>query len=1189
MKNRINELARGTFNEEVAAIHFSENEIKMQLNAADSYNGELRIYSEDDRKIRGIVYSDNVYVNVMNPEFGNEDNLIGYKVDTLGTVVGEEISGKFYVVSDAGEYVIPYTFTVGTSYVPSEIGELKNLFHFTNYVQSDYEKALALFKSPRFSDIFLEGDMELQALYRSLVRGQDARVGLEEFLVAIHKKARIILTVEGRSVTFADVSEVIEGKVLVRKDTWGYVQIKARSDSEFIILPNMEFDTDSFKDNVCEVKYSIDPTKLHAGNNFGRIRIISDGVSFNYEITVVNPGISEKESYFAVKKAKYALVCEYLNFRMKKINAKEWINNTLEYIDKIRANGDNDVFVRLAEAQVFLADGKDTKAKWLIDSCKEEVLLDASKNIPAYCYYLYVNSLYNKDRLGALRVMEKIRDIYDSECDDWRILWMLFYLDDENDKNKSLKLIRLKEQYYKGCTSPVMYLETAAILDEMPMLFRVLDEFEMQVINFASKNGLLSKKTADYVSNMIKSEKNITIPIINVLINLYKAFESDDLLKILCEALIRGGLIDPKYFEWLRLGVEKEFKITMLYEYYIASINTGDMTPLPKPVLMYFMYKNDADYRTKAYVYANVTYNRRQDPKMYESYKKDIEIFAREQLVRGKINENLTIIYSAIFSDSFNVKMTNDENALRNLPGIIFCYKLQCSMMGVSNCIVCHKECNSEVVYPVVNGIAYIQLYTKDALIILETMDGKRYIKNSLYSLTRLLDEDGYLDILQGLYETNPYVALYFSRKYLLAHKAGADVNRIYLAVLKNKEVTLNYKAELSRLLIDYYYDEGEVSDSLATFITLSYNLKLYRRYRVRLVEVMIAAGDFLSAREYIREFNVYPENVKKVIKLATKLITKEGYEEDALINKLTFICFKNARFDERVMTYLIENFNFDTENMVKLYEYSQGYKLDRRDFSERIIAQALFTRAYNRNIYDIFEDYYNHGGRSRISEAYINYNCYNYFVKGIAINENIFRLIRYQIDNGDEVLNVCKLALLYYYSEKEELDAVEKTLAEDLLLYFARRNICFAFYKSFQGRITIPYEIADKTFVEYRTSPDSRVTIHYMYEGDDEKDGYTIEDMNNVFEGIFVKSFVLFYGRSVSYYITEVDSPMEDVIESKTLIGENINARSTEGRYDAINDILAAYDLKDMETMKKLLRSYNVRNYVTNNIFKQM
>lgn len=1182
MKNRINRLARGVYDYEVPEIQITETSINEAVRADDVFTGEVRIFTTDGMNVRGIVYSDNPYVSVVNSSFTAGDNLIQYKVDAVGLFAGEVIEGCFEVVSDAGEFRIPYRFSVSQGGVPSEIGPLRNMFHFANYVQTEYEKALKLFVSPGFKDTFIGSDARLVSLYDGLIRSKDVRTSVEEFLVATKKKASINLTVDTDIKTYDNVSEDLEDKITITKDNWGYVKLKASADQDFIRLAANNIDSDSFIGNIYELVFHIDAAKLHAGKNFGRIYITTDRKQLVCDVVVSNSGIENRESRRTLKLAKLRLVEEYISFRTKKISVRTWIDESKKHIETIRKIDDSECFYKLAMAHIFLADKKETQAKWLIDSVKDEVTAGKENNMPVYCYYLYVTSMLNKDRLFAIKAMEQIKGYYETKYDDWKILWVLLYLDDENDRNKTLKLIRLKEQYYKGCTSPIMYLEACMILNDTPGYLRVLDEFEIQAISFGCRHQIFNKKAADYITGMLKNEKNITRPMIEILMGLYETFENDEILLTLCEVLIRKECIGAQYFPWYRLGVMKEFKVTKLYEYYIQCIDTGVMEELPKPILLYFMYNSSVDYKAKAYVYANVTFNRINSPAMFENYRKIIADFAREQLKLGHISDNLALIYSNVLTKD----MLNEDNIMQ-LPKILFTYKVVCESDNISRIIVKHRESNTETVYPVNDGIAYVQMYTKEAVLIFETVDNVRYINDIPHRLLRLLDEENYLDSIYPLYEDNQNVAFYFAEKYLTVREVKNEAKAVYFAVLKNPCADSGFKTDIIKLLTDDYYDAFDIDSQYNNLLAAAKDVRLPRGYRVKLLEILISNGEYERAYNYIKAKNVYPDNAKRIYRLTTKLIA-EGHD-DVIIQKLSDMCFRNRKYDDTVLSYLISHYNKSTEEMLELWRAASNFSSDLYDLSERIIAQSLFTRVYNKNVYEVFEEYYNHGANERVVEAFISYNCYNYFVRQTLINEDILKIAEHRYQYGMEVLPICKMALLLYYSRLDELNDKQILNAGKIMEELVSDDMYFEFYKEFVGKIVLPYNVIDKSYVEYRTYPDSKVTIHYIYENEDGRKGYTVEEMKNVYEGIFVKPFVLFYGQAVQYYITEQRRGSENVTESRRLVNRTINPTQTDSRYEAINDILASCELQDVMTTRKLVHGYAVREYITEEMFKPL
>ena len=66
---------------------------------------------------------------------------------------------------------------------------------------------------------------------------------------------------------------------------------------------------------------------------------------------------------------------------------------------------------------------------------------------------------------------------------------------------------------------------------------------------------------------------------------------------------------------------------------------------IPASVLMYLNYKNTLNEDELAYLYANVIYNKSEHMKIYHEYAPTMEDFMESMIMKGKVNDDLTVIY----------------------------------------------------------------------------------------------------------------------------------------------------------------------------------------------------------------------------------------------------------------------------------------------------------------------------------------------------------------------------------------------------------------------------------------------------------------------------------------------------------------------------------------------------------------
>ena len=196
-------------------------------------------------------------------------------------------------------------------------------------------------------------------------------------------------------------------------------------------------------------------------------------------------------------------------------------------------------------------------------------------------------------------------------------------------------------------------------------------------------------------------------------------------------------------------------------------------------------------------------------------------------------------------------------------------------------------------------------------------------------------------------------------------------------------------------------------------------------------------------------------------------------------------------------------------------------------------------------------------------------------------------RIERLAVENVP-LQDVCKLAYLRYYATEKKAD---EEVNPEVAVYFLKgllgQGIFFPFFKEYEELLPDMYQFSDKTMLEYRTVPGTRCVVHYRLDTDVQNEYKSIE-MMATYAGIFVASFVLFFGEQLQYYITEEGKDKSEVAtESGTISKSDIIKDSSGGRYNLINDIMIGETLQDYETVDRLLQEYYQKKNVCDRLFK--
>lgn len=1182
MREQINRYARGTFEYDVSAIRLNENRIHGIVDLNRGYEGKISFDEVHGRPIKGVVYSSNDKVVLRTGTFSGEKIELPYYVKCNGTMSEADIIGEFCIVSNAGEYVVPYSFTITAGSFDTTIGQIRTLEQFTELYMENPAEAAEIFEAADFKDVFIGSDLKLRNAYDCIIKGQDVHCNVEEFLVCAHQKNRIKYSIQTPNITYNDCTENFKDSVIFERDGFGYSRVFVRTDCDFIKLERSIIDSDMFIGNQCELQYIIDVAALHEGWNLGRIFFETSGGRHEYKVSARQKdetGSNQRKN--EIKHLDAELMAIYISFRTHKINVSEWTRDSGIVLEKIRELEDTNPFYRLAQAQLDIVSHNEEKAKELIEDVKDEIEPRNPEEFPLYCYFIYINTLYNKDRAYSKRAAAVVRECYNIN-EDWRILWTLLFMDEELEQNPSLKLLRLKEQFNKGCTSPVIYIEACNILNANVGLLRVLNSFETNVLLFGAANGILNEKLTDMAVEMLLGKRTATRTHIKLLETFYNLSGDVKILTCLCKLFIRMGEVGKKVLPYYEKAIENELKITQLFEYYIMSRDREDMSPLPKMLLMYFGYNNELDYRQKSYLYANIIYNRDENIQVYQAYLSQIQMFVERQLMAGHINNELAKIYSHIA----NPDVINNENA-GQISEIYFTYKVECRNPFAKGVIIRHKESRSEKEYSFVSGVAYVRIYTEDAAVIIVDNEDRRYAAGMDYTITRLLDNN---DMMQLCLQNDPglvHVKMSFCDRIIRYPQKRMDAVEFITGMIDMPEINKYYRDCLVSYVIDYYYDNYD-ADGFDEFVEKVRFDRMSDCDVTKLVEIYITEGRYKEAFRLIEKYCAGYIIPKRLAKLCQKTITEIPVTNEMLI-KYTYDAFDNGYADENMIDFLSKYYNGPTGNMVKLWRKASMFDFDTYDLEERIIAQMLFTHNCSEDIYEIFENYYAKGPKDRVVEAYLSYHAYRYFVHLIDVDESVFDMIEVSLENEGNLANICKIALLKFYVTKDSLNEFRKETASALVRELSRKALVFPFFRELKKFITLPFDINDKTMIEYRANPSDKIIIHYEVMSSEEGKKYVSEEMTNVYEGIFVKQFVMFYGEGLRYYISKETDEGEEVLENRTIENTETNPEKSVSRYEKINDMIECNGIKDRETMLKLMHSYAVTDCVTRQLFKPL
>ena len=332
---------------------------------------------------------------------------------------------------------------------------------------------------------------------------------------------------------------------------------------------------------------------------------------------------------------------------------------------------------------------------------------------------------------------------------------------------------------------------------------------------------------------------------------------------------------------------------------------------------------------------------------------------------------------------------------------------------------------------------------------------------------------------------------------------------------------------------------------------------------------------------ETVRKYGIENYGEEEIMGLCSRTIRENNYECDDFLTYVCFEMFKRKQFDRVILTYLANYYCGATTDMKLLWREAREYEVHTQKLAERIITQMLFSEELFGEV-PIFEEYYEEGAYFRLQQAYLAYMSREYVVEERRMSRSIIDIICKEYEKGEETIDICKIAVLKYYSTREYTTTVRKTLKK-FLQELCGKQIYFPFFLAYEKEWLIELQLWDKTLIEYKGQKGSRVMLYYQLQKENsEAVDYATEVLTPMYENLYVKKFVLFSNERLKYYFKETIDGNTYRSDKECCMKDAVFGES--GRYGRLNDILLSEGSEKEEKMK----AYAQEDAIAAHMFEQ-
>lgn len=1247
-------------------LEFSCQSIEFTVRPGENCEGSFKIYA-DHKKTDCRIYSTDTRMRLINVGFDGNGFCVDYCFESGCVESGSLIKGEFVIISNCGEYSIPYNINVQRSRLQSSLGPVKNLFHFTNLAQTDWDEAVELFYSPEFEYILHKNDKSAYMAYKGLSRNYGNNQNVEEFLIETNKKTAIIYDFDAEGFMLEDIEDNTYRTITIKRNTWGYSDITVDIYGEFITAGKTRITSGDFLDNICYFDFDIDATRLHKGNNIGKLVFSDSCNTYTVPVEILMESMDETRKLLRERQTKLVEATKaVIDMKLHKISYDTWIKKTLDIFDGFDNMRDDDLKARLFSIQMLLARERYNEAGWQLNYMEEDAL-DKKTDVTLRCYYLYLTTLINHDEGYAAQICDEIKTIYANNPDNWWTGWFALHLDEACAGEPQEKWKFMELMYDNGCHSPLLYCEAFLTLQANPKLLYRLEDFEQQVLLFGARKRMLKQEIVDQIQYLAVRKESYSPVLYIILSRVYNVNRSAQTIAAICHTLILGDRREEGCHIWYALGVENMVRVTKLYEYYMMSLDTdsinlfkgghnqGDKFEIPKTVLLYFAYQSTLDYKKNAFLYAYILKNAQKYPDLEKSYRIAIEKFAYSQIREGHINENLSYIYDRVVDP----QMLDNDTAYAFAP-LLFMHKITVSNPRIKTLVVIHEKIIGESTYPVNDGVCMVPIFGHEYKLFLQDEYGNRYTQSVGYKNRQLMEEDRFLDCVRECMNGRLSFDIYLceiDKNYVTINASNV---RRFKNLVDSMQVAESFKKEIRTKLLRYYYDNDMIGE-LDAFLEEVEADHMEPGERAEFIRYLISRGMFDKAYLWVKEYGLGGVDSKMLARLISKSISVREYDYDEFLVNVSYYIYRSMKYDEKILEYLLIHYEGRLIDLRNLWKSAIELELDTTGIMYRILKQILYTNVVIQEKDRLLLDYaQTPDADGKLINTMLMNTAYDYFVNGAVVDNGVFELIYRRYNNG-ELDDICiRLCLLKFWSENPSCiegamegamegaveadidgaggtnakkadngkgkgiaagtvpdiasgivsdivsDIVPVEAVEDILQEFLAKEIYFPFYQRLALYIPRLHYFRNRVFIQYQTDTDCTVRIHYSYEDAADSDGsaadgqassYKIDEMKEMYDGIHVASFRLFYGETLQYYITEsyineAGEEEETVTQSDTLFGSDHTERMERerlmnGRFALLNDIIMSRTLKDETTARQLTMDYVFEDFSARRLFR--
>ena len=1213
----------------MSGLIFSTEELNMTVDEGRMADGFITVRHDQGRSFEGVVHAGGICMECPQPRFGSGSGSFSWRFTARNLKEGDRVNGFFRIISNQGEYKIPYHVLVRRPGKEEEEPAGDQPDSFLDLARVDWYRAAELFRSPDFEKTLT--DPHHRALWRGLVRSSSADSALEQFLTRALGKAPVSFEADSKSLDaqllgrgYTVRQRQADYALKVRRSGWGHTRLRVSVSGDFISVPRTLYEGNAFTENELTILVTVHIARLHAGSNYGEILLTWGGGEIKIPVNIRYSCRREGDSSprREIRSCLFMLTDNWQDYACGRIGREEWRRETRRLLDRLSLYDRDGSLARLMNIHLMIDEGRLRDAADDLAGMRrymagiprgtfQEMSFQQYRyeSDELYCYRLYLTGLCYDDEYMEGRIFRVLRERYAKSRSNWRIAWFYMQMEPEYAEESTAKWEFLRRQYARGSRTPVLYMEAWRMIRNNPAIVHERDSYLLrnrqdgsyllQILLYAVRRGIMTEEVMKEVLILVDNSKGWSRAIWRILTLAFE-LESlepmrEEILQRICLLLIREENASPGVHVWYARALEAGIRLRGLEEAFIYSCpGSGDET-IPDFILedLEFCHTMTADIR--AFVYRKL-YEKREE--LHESYLMNlakIRSFLQDQVRKGRAGKDLLILYRAALTDK-----SLGLGDIRALVPFVYAAVIRAGQSVSDTLIIVNDHTLNEQAASCSGGLSCMPVYGSDNVILVADRKGIR----------TLVPESAVTGYLEGEEDRNAFTpeekeilwsAAPESRNvpFLLALmgirdgqvQVGSREENLCLSLLSSRELTEECRDILLSGVLDYERERADLSRMQEILSACSRQLER-PVWRSRILDYMVLGKSREALAILLKRgsFGIRDDTLCRICESASEDFAQR---RDPVLAELCFEAFKKGDRYPALLSYTASYFVGLSEELEEVRQAMEDAGLPCESLVRRLCEQLQFSGSVSPSFEKLAASCAALPDARSLLPPLLIPLCRSIFLEEREAGTDLMDLIMFcgeLIREDDPSWDACRLVWLRQMAGAAGMSQEEKDAAAAYVKSLLDRRILFPFFMHYREADSRLDAWKHHTFITCRPSGGGQgdfLTLHPRFpSGGGKHPGF--EDrviMHRMFEGYYVCALPLFTGEEVDYYITD-DPSGQHVVEKGKAARKTVVPCEEEDRFTALDRAMTAREQGQTEAVISLLEQYYKNERIAEALF---